>query len=175
MDTKKSLVGYFALDFWGSKISNARFLRYDNRNFNRRGSPVASRTDTYKKLQLTADIDLDGAEWIPIMCNFGTFDGGDYIISNFKITETMQSAGFFGYNYAIIKNLKVENFTIIQVDFPMRVGHYAGGIAGFNGGNIADCFAFGDISAEDGHDINTGGLIGSNSGTIAFSNAIVTV
>ena len=79
-----------------------------------------------KTVYLTTDIDLQGAEWIPIgdyrfsanrFC--GTFDGQNHTISNFKISKDTEkndgkksSYGFFGNVKGTIKNLTIDNASV---------------------------------------------------------------
>ncbi len=112
------------------------------------------------KYILLNDIDFGGAEWTSIGDEdypfVGIFDGNGYVISNFKITESIEYVGLFGYNSATIKNLGVENFTI-----DVSSG-YAGGLVCYNvGGTITNCYAAGDVSSR-----YAGGLVGYNDGTI---------
>ena len=64
--------------------------------------------------RLDADIDLEGREWIPIgnadAKYTGTFDGGDYSITNFRMTVTAGGYwGFFGFcNTAGISNFSIS-------------------------------------------------------------------
>ncbi len=73
-----------------------------------------------KSIKLTSDIDLNGAEWTPIMMkgsngSLVTFDGQGHTISNFKVNaaEGKRYSGLFGIaNYSVIKNLNVDNATV---------------------------------------------------------------
>ena len=124
------------------------------------------------KYCLTTDLDLDSAEYTPIGKDKdspfeGVFDGNGHVISNFKITGTATHAGLFGYSIGTIKNLGIENFVI-------NVNHEgtsvkAGGLVGYNNGNILNCYVSGDVKiSHDGYDIYVGGLIGYN----GYSNIV---
>ena len=49
---------------------------------------------TYK-VELGADLDLNGLEWTPITSFSGEFDGNGHSISNFKVDATKQNGGLF--------------------------------------------------------------------------------
>ena len=64
-----------------------------------------------KTIKLGCDIDLGGAEWIPIgneVNKFaGTFDGREYTIYNLKISEQTDYAGLFGNVSGTVKRTNV--------------------------------------------------------------------
>ena len=126
------------------------------------------------KYILLNDIDLGGAEWTPIGTFTGEFDGNGYTVSNFKITTGRAYVGLFGYNKGVIKNLGVENFT---VNVSYRTGTvYAGGLVGYNSGDILNSYATGNVSATSTStsiyfSAYAGGLVGYNSGDILNSYA----
>ena len=128
------------------------------------------------KYALVCDIDLGGAEWTPIGTKenpfTGEFDGNGYTVSNFKITTGRAYVGLFGYNEGVIKNLGVENFTV-NVSYGGNV--YAGGLVGYNSGDITNSYATGNVSATStstGSAAYAGGLVGrNNSGDITNSYA----
>ncbi len=141
-----------------------------------------------KNYALIMDLDLEGAEWTPIgyYKNFqgyvgysafkGVFDGNGHIISNFKIVNHY-STGFFGKNNGTIKNLGVADVSIYSTGSSI---YYAGGLAGYNVGDISNCYAIGNVSItyetsasmSSSRYIYAGGLIGyNNAGTITNSFA----
>ncbi len=68
---------------------------------------------------LTADIDLSGADWVPIGANTelpfrGTFDGQGHVISDLTVKGDVQNAGLFGVagEGATIKNVGMESTDI---------------------------------------------------------------
>ncbi|MBQ7921885.1 MAG: hypothetical protein IJ325_04820 [Clostridia bacterium] len=72
--------------------------------------------DTYsgKTVTLTADIDLNNEEWIPIGNSSnkfqGTFNGDNHVISNLVITGNNSNVGLFGFTTnGEVKNLTVNN------------------------------------------------------------------
>ena len=77
---------------------------------------------------MTADIDLNGEEWIPIGTSKnpfnGTFDGQNHTISNLVITGSNSDVGLFGRtNNGEVKNLTVNN---AKVSGYLNVGVVAG-------------------------------------------------
>ncbi len=62
-------------------------------------------------INLTADIDLGGANWTPINVTEITFDGGNHTISNYKVSsEKSKFIGFFGSTTRLtVKNLVIDN------------------------------------------------------------------
>ena len=96
---------------------------------------------------LMNDVDLEGAEWIPIgdyrfsanrFC--GIFDGQGYTISNFKITKktdkndsNKSSYGFFGNVEGTVKNLTVADASVSSYA-------YCGALVGrLNSGLVENC------------------------------------
>ena len=134
----------------------------------------------FATVKLTADIDLEGKEWIPISLfkdkntpsqTFqGTFDGQGHKILNMDC-EGVDAAGLFAYIYgATIKNVTVENATI-------KSNHYAAGIVAWvlnNTGNtkvpfvLDNCHVKNTTIASTPEEVNgnwdngdkVGGLIG---------------
>jgi len=94
----------------------------------------------------------------------GTFDGGGYVISGIYINNSNDFLGLFGYvvSSATIKNLGVAASYV-------KGRNYLGGLVGWNGGTITNCFTTGNVigsSSSLSDAIFVGGLIGWNSGTI---------
>jgi len=69
-----------------------------------------------KHVKLTCSADMTGVEWIPISTFRGTFDGGEYTISNLTINDSAgvyEHIGFFDtLHNATVRNLKFKNVTI---------------------------------------------------------------
>ena len=95
-----------------------------------------------KTVELTADIDMSGINWVPIgngggtaagFC--GTFNGNSHTISNLK-SHNETFAGLFGSFYGYINDLTLTNVNIEST-------HYAGGIGAWlgseNGKVINNC------------------------------------
>ena len=129
--------------------------------------------------RLTADIDLGGVDWTPVILE-GTFDGNGHIISNIVITEGVQHCqGFFAINYGTITDLGLVNCRSIGDG-----GTANGAFVGYNdGGTIERCFVTGTIDCYG--DVGTyssgycpswtGGFVGCNAGNIRDSFADVDV
>ncbi len=101
--------------------------------------------DTYKgkTVLLNADIDLAGINWTPIgnaekfpsVTFAGTFDGQNHTISNMNtvsLTANHAAAGLFGSIIGTVKNVVLDNATVIS-------SHYAGGIVGYCYGAVEGC------------------------------------
>ena len=123
-------------------------------------------------ITLGADIDLNNETWTPIgnlTNNFqGTFDGGEFTISNLKVDTTSAYAGFFGYlDSAVVKDLTFENVDISG-------GNYTGTVAGYttaaNGTcQISGVTVTGTVTVTGGAAV--GGIIGG--GDAALNNVTV--
>ena len=70
-----------------------------------------------KTVKLTADIDLGGRSWAPLMVNAAlTFDGNGKTISNFVVSGE-KNVGFFGTaTKCTIQNLTVRNATVTGIN-----------------------------------------------------------
>ena len=115
----------------------------------------------------------DAENWDPIGQNNaksfkGTFDGGDYAISNLKMgSETtpleLIYAGLFGYT----DGATISNLTVVWTEFYNSVSEnysYCGAIAGFSrGGNIINCSSSGKLNTIS---FFSGGIVGQ---TIAMN------
>ncbi len=93
-------------------------------------------------IELTDNIDLGGNEWTPIGCDKnhfkGTFEGNDYIISNFKITKRHNSdrAALFGTVSGTVafRNFTIQNASVVCPDFD--ADFYGAGLIGTFYGNV---------------------------------------
>ena len=127
-------------------------------------------TSVVDSFELVSDIDLEGAEWIPIGLLGGSFNGNGFVISNFKITTGRQGNGFFSsVSNSTIENLGLESFTI---NYEYSKGNSAGCLVGYlSSSNIKNCYAIGDISVKNtrtDYENYVGGLIGkSNSSNLS--------
>lgn len=107
------------------EVYNADGLFYIAKDVNTT-TPYTTGTFTGKLVKLMNDIDLKNAEWIPIGDDRsarteweGIFDGQNYTISNFQITqptarddENKSSYGFFGNVEGTVKNLTIKNANV---------------------------------------------------------------
>jgi hypothetical protein len=127
-----------------------------------------------KCYKLTADIDLStynaankdfngGRGWIPIGIDTnrnafqGTFDGGGNIVTGLYINSSKSDP--IGLFSSVDSNATVENLGIKNMDITGS-GYGVGGVAGYNNGNIQNCFVSGSVSGSSG---NVGGVCGSTS------------
>ena len=123
------------------------------------------------------DLDLAGEEWIPVGTEAspysGKFNGQGHTISNFKITNSNQYIGLFGYFTGSVQNLNVVNFTVAAT---YDTYCYAGGIVGYSlRGLVNNCYASGSMIVSAPL-VKIGGVVGYNElGSIFSSNAGVQV
>jgi len=141
------------------------------------GAQYQGKTATTANVQLGANIDLANEAWTPIGPNAdsankfkGTFDGKGYKISNLYVEQSAgyHAAGLFGALNGTLKNLTIENATIINlssgsatdngtavvagsiyttgsiknvhvVNATVSGNRYVGGISGYVYGSITDC------------------------------------
>ena len=153
-------------------ISNGAGLKWVANEVNKVGAQEANIFDT-KTVYLTNDIDLNGAEWLPIgdygfnrTVFRGTFDGMGNTISNFKVTARSArpdkvaeaSYGLFGNVSGTIKNVNLDNATI-----DLAVGRFAGALVGRlkDGSRVENCHVSNSTVAIN--EWQVGGLVGQNS------------
>ena len=109
---------------------------------------------------LGADIDLEGATWIPIgdratNSNYlfrGTFNGNGHVIKNFTINNSGKNyQGLFGSmdSNGTIKNLGIEDANVTGKD-------YTGILVGYSDGSITNCYTKGTVKGNE----RTGGIVG---------------
>ena len=96
----------------------------------------------------------------------GTFDGGNFKISNLKISSTDDYEGLFAVIGAggTVKNVRLENAVVSGT-------YCVGGITGRNNGTIDNCVIFGESSMTSAEKatanyLHTGGIVGWNYGAI---------
>ena len=122
-----------------------------------------AKSETYRNVSLTADIDLSGYKWKPVAG--GDFNGNGHVISNAHIIESTQNVGFLSDYYGTIENVGLDNFYV------KGRSSFTGGLVGRLGGTVRNCYI--KNSVVDGGDY-TGGLVGeSNYGKVinSFVNA----
>ncbi|MDR0373899.1 MAG: Ig-like domain-containing protein [Nitrososphaerota archaeon] len=132
----------------------------------------AIRNNLGGNFHLTADIDLNGINWIPIGTSadpfIGTFDGQGYVIRDLSITEGVY-VGLFGCAYnATIKNVGMQG---TKINCPIVLNGAAGSICGFSGDDslIINCYNTGSIFFTGGFPgavTAVGGIAGANRGSI---------
>ncbi|WP_253287612.1 stalk domain-containing protein [Anaerotignum sp. MSJ-24] len=170
-------------DFKGSGTQSDPYLinnKYDLINLRNKVNGGSSEKDYYngnkftnKYFKQTADIDLEGEEWIPIanttsvrntnsegkvynkFC--GTYDGNGHVIKNLKVSAKFIHSGLFGVigSGGVIKNLGLENCDIESYDDAGTIAG-AGMDVGSNVGTILNCYATGTVKGSE-----AGGLVGT--------------
>jgi|GEM_PF-4196989 len=135
---------------------------------------------------LTADIDLAGAEWVPLGERkggndegfTGTLDGQGYVISNLTITgDGYEATGLFAYSSTgIIRNLGMENVNI-DISSSFINGIELGSICGSANwrSTINNCYSSGTVSVDSPKGGSVGGIIGTAFGTIGNTYNTATV
>lgn len=124
-----------------------------------------------KTVALTADIDLENAEWTPIGTTdnpfAGKFDGGSKIISNLNVNSPEKAfKGLFGrlVTPGTISNVNINNAAVTGYD---EVGAIVGSAYT---GSVSNCHVSGDIAIE-GH-YHVGGITGYGYATISNCSVI---
>ena len=124
-----------------------------------------------KTITLTADIDLENAEWTPIGTTdnpfAGKFDGGSKIISNLTVNSPEEAfKGLFGrlVTPGTISNVNINNAAVTGYD---EVGAIVGSAYT---GSVSNCHVSGDIVIE-GH-YHVGGITGYGYATISNCSVI---
>lgn len=141
---------------------------------------MANHLDGY--FELLCDIDLGGAVWTPIGTVdapfTGTFNGRSggvqYSVKNFVINTPTADGdmGFFGVNDGDMRNVSLQDVTVISNADTLRVGS----LAGTNNGTILRCVASGTITVEQAAENNAcGGIVGLNTGELNTTEVAVTV
>ena len=193
-------------------ISNVAELNYLNEVVNT-GATYEDAEGTTKNYyqaayKLTADIDYGNGEWtplgwvLPVSYNTanstvvrtpafsGTFDGGNHVIKNVKITnsdtsntsKTSQHVGFFGRtNDATIKNLGLNNIDIQWANHDYkydtvnnkteRAQYYGAFVGSMAITNISNCYVVNSKVKNTNGGINDSGL-GGFVGAMDYTNSI---
>ena len=108
-----------------------------------------------KTVYLEADIDLTGADFVPIPTFGGTFEGQGHTISGLSITGSGNVRGLFRY---IQPSGAVRDLNVTGSISPTDRKNTLGGLAGENQGTITNCSFFGAVSGAD----SIGGIAGIN-------------
>ncbi len=101
-----------------------------------------------------------GHGWTPLDSFSGTFDGNGYRIIGINIygDDFNSNIGLFRWNYGTIKRLGMVNINIdVNVSDSNRYDYSTGGIAGTNEGTIEECYVEGTINSNAGY---VGGISG---------------
>ncbi len=94
----------------------------------------------------------------------GTYEGGQYTISNLHISSSQNAVGLFG---VISSNAKVYRVGLLNSSINASGSGNVGGIAGNNQGVVEQCYSSTTITTSTTGYV--GGLVGSNTGTIKNS------
>jgi len=114
-------------------------------------------------VRLTADIDLQNAEWTPLGNQqepySGVFDGGNHTIANVRITNKHDDfVGFFGIVTGTVFDLTLDN---VQIDYATDFLTYAGLFAGYVSGDLTNIAVEGSIRIQSSQsNVFAGGLAG---------------
>lgn len=114
-------------------------------------------------VRLTADIDLQNAEWTPLGNQqepySGVFDGGNHTIANVRITNKHDDfVGFFGIVTGTVFDLTLDN---VQIDYATDFLTYAGLFAGYVSGDLTNVAVQGSIRIQSSQsNVFAGGLAG---------------
>lgn len=130
---------------------------------------IAEETDAhyagayYRVSVKSITVDATGGEtFIPIGSETkpftGKFDGNGVIISGLTVNSDDDYVGLFGY---VGEGAVISEVGLYKADIATDYD-YAGGIAGYNAGNISSCFVHGSISGLQ----RVGGIAGYNAGVI---------
>ncbi|MHC4072109.1 MAG: GLUG motif-containing protein [Planctomycetota bacterium] len=121
--------------------------------------------DYDKHFILTADIDLDpnlpGRKVFDeaVIGYFkGVFDGNDHSILHLMI----KGSGHLGLFRRLASGAEVRDVKVVDVNI-VGIGFGVGGLVGYNGGDLTNCFASGTVSSTGGE---VGGLVGQNFGHV---------
>lgn len=111
-----------------------------------------------KIVNLTADIDLAGSEFLNIPVFSGVFQGNGHRITNYRYNGNGYVTGFFRYieEGGIVENLHLSG-NVTSEDEKQCIG----AICGINKGTIRDCTFQGLVEGKH----ETGGIVGVNEGT----------
>ena len=99
---------------------------------------------TVNEKLLNADGSLNGTSalaWEPIGSGdvyYGVFDGNGYTVSGIYMNNESNFQGLFAYVYGTVRNVGVE-------DSYIKGASYVGGVAGYSGGTVKNCFFDGTV------------------------------
>ena len=107
------------------------------------------------KVELEADVSLEGVAFSPIASFSGTFHGNGYTISGLSLSEGLSLAGLF---QRVQKDALIEDLNVSGTVKASGACEAAGGLAGRNAGTIENCSFSGSVAGSG----TTGGLVGQN-------------
>lgn len=125
-----------------------------------------------KHFLMTADIDMDGAQFTPIAGNGlvefnGIFDGGSRMIDNIYVEETVDGVGLFGRVGAsgVVKNLAIGGGSSISGKGSV------GALVGILAGTLQNCVNNGEVLSSASTS-NLGGLVGQATGSALVQECV---
>ena len=130
-------------------------------------------------INLTADIDLGGANWTPINAGGSAgiiFNGCNHTIKNGKIKTTSGAAGFFNGN-VYVSNLTFDNFTVSSTDSEHGAAVVYGSVSGATGPyTVKEDLTIENVNVKNSLITGakyTGAIIGYGNGNINVKNCNV--
>ena len=131
---------------------------------------IASHPDA--AFELLCNVDMGGAVLAPIPTFTGTFNGGNFTVSNFTVAGDGESFGFVSVNRGEIHNLYLDKVTFVPGENAKNIGS----LVGSNEGSVLRCTVTGTMAVEKAAaDAFCGGLVGVNTGSLANITATVDV
>lgn len=109
-------------------------------------------------VELTADLDLSGADFSPIPIFQGTFRGDGHTITGLSFSDKGSKVGLFR---TLTESALVEDLIVEGTLSPGGTAGQVGLIAGENSGTVRDCTAKGSVSGQ----ADVGGVVGLNTET----------
>lgn len=106
-------------------------------------------------VELTADLDLSGADFTPVPIFQGTFHGNGHTISGFSFVKKGSKTGLFR---TLTASAVVDDLTVEGDLAPQGSASQAGLLVGENYGTVSRCAAQGSVSGQE----DIGGLVGLN-------------
>lgn len=133
------------------------------------GAASATEADEFN---ISADIDLEGAEIAPIPSFAGTLDGNNHKVYNYKVVSKELTSGLILTNNGVVKNLILGSSDGTSYDGKSEVGFdgnqesapsHIGGVCAINAGTIENVKQFAKVITTVGNTAVTGisGLVGA--------------
>lgn len=124
------------------------------------------------EFNITADIDLGGAEIAPIPAFAGVLDGNNHKVYNYKVVSKEMTSGLILTNNGVVKNLILGSSDGTSYDGKSEVGFdgnqesapsHIGGVCALNAGTIENVKQFAKVVTTVGNTAVTGisGLVGA--------------
>ncbi len=125
--------------------------------------------------QMTADLDLTGIGFAPMIALTGTFEGNGHVISNWA-----SGVALFVTNGGTIRNVNLVNVTMVPLGSSRPAPLVGTNLAA---GNVTNCTTSGSVNGLAAANLNSdndiywfvGGLVSINFGTVTHSSSSVNV